>query len=889
MLDLIRWYVVVQLLGLAALPVAARFFGNLPDRGYAFARPLGLLLVGVLLWFGAIFGLWPNNGAMIAVLLVVVAVVGWLGMRGSVDAIRALWREHRAHIYVVEGLFLGAFVLWAVCRSFFPEIQATEKPMDFAFLNGILRSQRFPPVDPWLSGNSISYYYLGYLLVAVLTELSGVIPAVAFNLALATLFALTATGAFAVAHALVEGLRRTRAISSGESAETLSRWPAWLAGGLGAVFVTCVGNWEGLLELLHAHGFGTRAFWQSIAVIGLDHPYLSTHWYPNDAQDNWWWFRASRVMTDYPFGGTLPQNYNTINEFPFFSFLLGDLHPHVMALPFAFVCLGYALSFLRSPVDPRLDRLDSWTWDLGFIAFLFGSLFLLNAWDILTYLFVLVCAFAVRRFFSRPRFDLEWIRQSAVFGATALVLSLVLYWPFYVTFRSQASGLVGIVRLHSHLGEFLIFWGLFLFLAASLVIAELVFEISPLTGRVHRHAGPAWTRSPLVWAGVAVIAVGCFLANAPALTIVIPMLVAALALVLRYLQGSDVVESLQTSEARADGQGARAPLEGRNEGQPAEIAGGAVPASWAPEHVFVFVLLFVALLLLLGTELVYIKDSFDDRMNTVFKLYYQAWEMLALVGAYSVYYLGSGVLARRGTPSTSSGSEIAVVAPESAGAGRGARDARIGAATRTGGARRPTVSATRTEAASRLVLPPLVGAIWLAIVVVLVGAAFVYVPASLESRSQGFGVQPTLDGLAYYARLQPDDAAAITWLNAHVDGTPTVVEATGGSYSEFGEVAWMTGLPTLLGWNFHEIQWRGATIAPALDQRKQDIDTIYSTSSAAEASSLLKKYNATYVYVGPLERQVYHADSAGLAKFRTFMDLVYQNSGVAIYEVRGQN
>ena len=213
MLDVIRWYVVVQLLGLAALPYVARFFGNLPDRGYAFARPLGLLIVGVVLWFGAIFGLWANTGAMVAVLLVAMAAVGWLGLRRPVDSLRELWREHRSHIYVVEGLFLGAFLFWAFCRAFFPNIEATEKPMDFMLLNGILRSQRFPPVDPWLSGSSISYYYLGYLLIAVLTELSGVVPSVAFNLAIATLFALTITGAFAVAHALVDGLRRTRAVA----------------------------------------------------------------------------------------------------------------------------------------------------------------------------------------------------------------------------------------------------------------------------------------------------------------------------------------------------------------------------------------------------------------------------------------------------------------------------------------------------------------------------------------------------------------------------------------------------------------------------------------------------------------------------------------------------
>ena len=861
MLDIVRWYVVVQLLGLAALPIATRFFRHLPDRGYAFARPLGLLVVGVLLWLGAMFGLWTNSGAMVAVLTVVVAVGGWLGMGSSVEAIRSLWQKHRAHIYVVEGLFLAAFLFWVFCRSFFPEIQATEKPMDFLFLNGILRSQRFPPVDPWLSGNSISYYYLGYLLVAVVTELSGVIPSVAYNLALATLFALTATGAFAVTHALAEGLRQTRAASSDVPAGGLSRWPAWVAGGMGAAFVVLLANWEGFLELLNAHGFGSSSFWQWISVWHLGHPYLSTFWYPNDAQDNWWWFRASRVITDYPFGGILPQDYNTINEFPFFSFLLGDLHPHVMALPFAFVCLGYALSFIRSPIELRVERPESWAWDLGFIAFLYGSLFLLNAWDILTYLFVLVCAFAIRSYFTRPRFDLRWVRQASIFGAIALIASIVLYWPFYVTFRSQASGMLGIVQLHSHLGQFVIFWGPFLFFGASLVIAELVFGVSPLPRGVGWGAGPAWTRSPLVWTGVALISIGCFVGHAPALSVVIPVLVGALALVLRYLAGGEALNSRPDDRDEGNKHDLKSARPAGSDGAPAEVAGGAIPATGAPEHVYAFVLLFVAMLLLFGTELVFIEDSFHDRMNTVFKLYYQAWVMLAIVGAYALYYLGSEAL--RGVFIRSSSSAAGVV--------RATSERRAG------------------TARGRSVPLKALSAVWLGVAVVFLAAAFVYVPSALESRAQGFGGIPTLDGLAYYARFQPDDAAAIEWLNQNVTGTPTIVEATGGSYGPNGEVAWMTGLPTLLGWNFHEIQWRGPSIASEENQRKADLDTIYRSTDQNLTLAILKRYGATYVYVGPLEQEAYPNDSAGLDKFRLFMDVVYQNPGVTIYRVRGNS
>jgi YYY domain-containing protein len=857
MLDVIRWYLVIQLMGLAALPLAARAFRGLPDRGYAFARPVGMLAVTVALWLGCIFGLWSNSGAMVAVLTVALAAGGWLGLRSAVADVQAVWQTRRRHVLVIEGIFVAALVFWAVARAYFPTIEATEKPMEFGFLSAILRSSRFPPVDMWLSGNSISYYYLGYVLVAAVTEVSAVTPAVAFNLAIATLFALTVTGAFALGCALVEGLRVTRLAARGEKAsEELVRQrpgPTWVGGALAAWFVALLGNWEGFFELLHAHGVGSADFWKSLAIWHLTYPPLNSPvWFPTDALDNWWWFRASRVILDYPLGQPPPDGYNTITEFPFFSFLLGDLHPHLLALPFAFVCLAFALSFLKARETLDLEHLGAHLFDLGFVAFLFGAMFLLNAWDILTYLFVLVCAFAIRSFLARHSFDLRWLRDTASFGIIALAASLFAYWPFYVTFRSQATGLLGLVDLHSHLSYFLIFWGPELFLAGSLLVAELAFGVSPF-GRALSDAGPAWTRQPFLWVGVVAVAAACWALKAPALSVLVPILVGSLVLVLRYLAGT-VGAAPAGQRGSATPRLAEPAVAGREDGQPVEVAGGSAPVSWAAEHTFVLTLLFVAALLLVGTELVFIKDSFGNRMNTVFKLYFQAWEMLGVVGAYAVFALGSGALSAE---------------PLQA------------AANRVRGA------AADVSAGFRQSLPRPAALGWLAVVAVLVAGAFVYVPAALEARSNGFTNPATLNGLAYFSQYQPDDAAGIAWLNRNVTGSPTILQATGGSYSAFDEAAWMTGLPTVLGWDFHEVQWRGASIVSDEDVRKHDIDTIYRTTDPKVAQDLMAKYNVQYVYIGPEERQVYGNDAAGLAKFAQIMDVAYKNNGVTIYRSRG--
>jgi uncharacterized membrane protein len=200
------WWVVLQVLGLAALPVSAVVFRALPDRGYALSKPLGLLLVGWLGYVLAMVGGLPFSRVfLVACVVLVAAFSAWLAMRNG----RALWHDMVAHYsrpswvrYVItaEVLFALLFAAWAVVRAYNPNIVDQEKFMDFGFLNAILKSERFPPNDMWLAGFSINYYYFGYVLMAAVTALSGVPTEVAFNLANVTLFAMTALGSFGLVY-----------------------------------------------------------------------------------------------------------------------------------------------------------------------------------------------------------------------------------------------------------------------------------------------------------------------------------------------------------------------------------------------------------------------------------------------------------------------------------------------------------------------------------------------------------------------------------------------------------------------------------------------------------------------------------------------------------------
>src|SRR5574341_503444 len=196
LLAFLKWYAAIAACGLLALPLAFKFFRHLPDRGYAFAKPLGLLTIGYVFWLLGSLGFLRNDvpGMLFAGACVGGFGVWWLGRAGLAE-LRAWLREQAAMALAVEVLFLAAFGLMSVVRAYNPEILGTEKPMEFMFINSILRSPAFPPHDAWLSGHAISYYYFGYVMVASLARLTGTASSVAFNLGLALLFALTAVGA----------------------------------------------------------------------------------------------------------------------------------------------------------------------------------------------------------------------------------------------------------------------------------------------------------------------------------------------------------------------------------------------------------------------------------------------------------------------------------------------------------------------------------------------------------------------------------------------------------------------------------------------------------------------------------------------------------------------
>jgi uncharacterized membrane protein len=163
----------------------------------------------------------------------------------------------------------------------------------------------------------------------------------------------------------------------------------------------------------------------------------------------------------------------------------------------------------------------------------------------------------------------------------------------------------------------------------------------------------------------------------------------------------------------------------------------------------------------------------------------------------------------------------------------------------------------------------------------------VYTAVGGYSKANGFQGEATLDGIAFLRRFQPDDAAAMDWLQANVSGAPVLLEAPGGSYSQYNRISMATGLPTLLGWDGHELQWRGDRYGDVAAGRPEAIDRIYRLARGQELIDLMRQWDVEYLYVGNLERERYRLTPSAESRFEQALWKVYENGTVRIYRRPG--
>ncbi len=617
----LSWYLLTTFLGWLTFPLAHRLFPALADRGYTLSRAFGLLIWGYIFWLFAMLGIAQNDmgGLLLGLVVLVCLSMGALIRSPILPFLQA----NRPLILTTELLFLLAFGFMALVRAANPEIVGTEKPMELMFINGIMNSPTFPPRDLWLSGYSISYYYFGYVMTSMLALFTGVPGTVAFNLMIALIFALSATGAYGVLYNLLA--------SSKSSVNSLS---SLLFPLFAPLFLLILSNAEGFLEILHKSGFLWKEgpnFWTWLDIPELrDPPPHASSWLPDRF---WWWWRASRVIMDYD----LQNNWmgDVISEFPAFSYILGDLHPHVLAMPFTLLAVAVALNLFlggwRGRINLYFGELRIHKAGFFVSALVLGGLAFLNTWDILTGAALIVSGYALVRV-AESGWGWERIEDILLLGIPLVVTSLVMYLPFYIGFDSQAGGLIPSFMFPTRGAQLWVMWGtLFIPLFAFLFYLQ----------RIHTPAN--WRTGTLT-----------------ALCLVLVLLVAMFAIGLfAWLLKPNLVEPILASQGRdvatfiADSMKRRLSYSGglltllallipsfsflfSN----SQSSADEVPSrpAFSTFH-FSLLLTILGVLLILTPDFIYLRDNFGYRINTVFKFYYQAWILLSLASAYGTIVL----------------------------------------------------------------------------------------------------------------------------------------------------------------------------------------------------------------------------------------------------------
>jgi YYY domain-containing protein len=858
-LPVLAWFFALQMVGLLALPIAFAGFRHLLDGGYAFSKAVGLLLTAWAVWLLASlrvapFTWWTIVAVLAGITLASAAVLARHGWEDLWSFVRARWRLlalEELLFWVFFGVLL--FVRWSSPDLWHPGTGG-EKPMDVAYLTAVVRTPYFPAYDPWFATGYINYYYFGFVLVATLVHLTSIVPTIAYNLALPTFFAMTAMGAFAVAINLAEkwpGNHRSAEWSWKGIGRTLL-----LVGVCGALFVAVIGNlaqvqlvWNGVRNLssLAAEGQASPFALAAQFADGLG-KWMSGQKLPINT--DWWYWNATRVIP------AAEGEAGPINELPFFTFIFADLHAHMMALPYTLLVLGLAVGIIRGagatpsrrPGERNPHEAGEFV-TLLLMALATGALWPINTWDFPTYTGLATVALVLREYTRRGRFDVSAVWAGTWRAALVVVLGRLLFQPFHQAYASAYFGAELWKGSNTPFKAYLIIHGFFLFVLGSYLLLEFLrgaghnalvrrFRLglrywrrrSRLGALLHSLARP----TPAYRIAVSLVQLGLA-------AVIVMLLVNRVA---GFALGMSVLSALLLASRRPQ-----------------------------PRRQFLLSMVALGFLLTAVVEIVVLKGDIS-RMNTVFKFYLQVWVLWAVASAAVLPAVASRLGLRpqpkRATPF--------VELPEGS-----AWTPELAAQLQRGRARSPGGWARR----------------WWTVFGLLLAACFLYpftaAPVRMRDRFEG-SLQRTLDGTAYmrtsvyYDEGRPVtlewDRQAFEWLHQNVRGIPAILEASTPLYRWGSRVSIYTGLPTIIGWDWHQKQQRSILPGPIIDRRIEDVRRIYTSTDVNESIQLLSQYGVKYIYVGQLE-QLYYAGE-GLAKFEqpgNPWSVVYQNEQVKIYEV----
>ena len=848
-MQVLKWLLVLLIFGLASLPLSAWLFKGSGSAGFFLSQPLGLLTVSLVVWELSYINIFKFNRVFIIITLLLMAGVCYglpVLRRNLVDSLSKEYVIER--ITLEESVFSVALVLLCYFKGFLPDINGQEKFMDYGFIMSMLRGTRLPANDIWLSGYTINYYYFGQYIYALLIKLSGIKSSIGYNIAMCSAIAVPFGMCYSIGCMLVEtardyGMRCSRIIRT-------------LCGLLCAFTTIIFGNSHSFFY--DETSFGNK-FLALFSKMGINVGKTTDFFYPE----------STRYIGYNPDSKMLPWIKNggdyTIEEFPFYSYLVGDLHAHVASSMVVLLILALCVAYIRSlsgktyefANNSRTQGLVNFSTSKN--GFLFSELKMLldprlvaaaitlgiaqmtNYWDFLIYFIFLSMTILVIHARTSEVF-------TDIYGAIIFVCSLAAILGSYlvagdrpwlliflmllvtlVTFAADVFSPSALTRVSFGMS--------FIFLTAHIIALPFNVGFDMISNSLGKCVNHSSLFQLFILYGTHVI------------TALIFVVFVIIFKNWRFNTGDGKKKKRDTLIGQ------------RGDTYPNGIARFLGERNLT--DIFVVGMIAVAILLIIAPEIFYVRDIYTGgylRSNTMFKFTYAAMIILSMAISYGVIRM-CWMVTRKGQYSA-----VAFIL-----------------------------------------------SIILTLNIILIPGHYTVI--SLNQRCNGsFSREQykTLDGAAYLATYTSHETGlmesgnlmnyynCIEWFNSEVKGTPVILETYGESYKDYDIVSAYTGLQTVIGWETHEWLWRYKGIVNPvtdllepdpeanvwdlyLDPRHEDVWRVYTSDDPGEIYDILNKYSVEYVIIGSMEKARFNHDNTEVIE--TLGTRVFESGDLVVIKI----
>ena len=758
MQQVLVWLILIEIIGIVSFLITFRNFHALNDRGFAISKIIGLSTLSLLSWLISVTNIIPRTTLTLYIILIILTIPAIMLSYYQKHEIKIFILSNWKAISWLQSLYLIFFFIFIIIRYYDPLITHTEQPMDLAFLSASMVTNSGVPFDPWLKGEPINYYYFGYWIFSDISKLSFLVPEISYNLAISTVPALLAVSSAGLAFNVIKEIK--------------SRF--WI-GTIAALFSCFLSNTYSVLAWLSENLISSKNFWNSICIEGLKKSEFSEYlvWYPTQF---WWWFNSTRIINF--FGPNCDKNGSdyTITETPFFSYLLGDLHPHVMGAPFVIAFITICL--LLTKINISKINIHSISL-ITFTTLLLTISSFINMWNTPILISILFMSFVVRKIYQ-PNIP---IIRLFIFPTTITLISFLIMTPYIL---NLGNSITGIYASHTHTS---LKHGLIIWLPLWIIIVPYMIK-DFLTSQINRNIKHVIFVSVIITLVPWLIKVLSPLKSIPdgpsLLEFVVP--VSLMVFISIFVATNHTIKK------------------GLNE-----------------DSIFTY-LIGLGFLLVLIPELFYIGDIFENRMNTIFKFYYQAWILFSLGAAYNLKKMFELMQKKRSF--------------------------KIDLIIKT----------------------------WMMLSLIGILSGLYFVPTSIKSKLEDSEFR-SLNGLIDLKEKKPDIYQAIIFIRNQTNPKDGILEAT-GEWDESGMFSRTTGIQNIINWPGHQIQWRGSL--DELSIRNSDVETIYKTYNNQLAKDKLNFYSIKYGVIGPNEI-VKYGNKIG----QTFNDIgyvIFETPTIKIYE-----